>query len=148
MAEINLTQAEADALLAMEKHRADESYRDFPSAGHGVAIPLHSPDRRESFLLDIYRGRISTAKVTYQNRGRSVVTLARLDIAGPPHRNPDGQELQCPHLHLYREGFGDKWAFPVPSTFTDVADPWATLDDFQRYCNITQPPHILRALFT
>jgi len=33
MAEINLTQAEADALLAMEKHRLDDASSDFPSHG-------------------------------------------------------------------------------------------------------------------
>jgi len=50
---------------------------------------------------------------------------------------------------LYREDYGDKWAAPVPvSRFTNVADVWATLEDFMRFCNITKPPHIERGLFT
>ena len=72
-------------------------------------------DGREEFLLDIRRARIDLAKGTYQNRGREVVILARLDFGGAPHRNPDGEEIGSPHIHLYREGFGDKWAFPIPS---------------------------------
>lgn len=149
MAEFLLTQAEADALLVMEKHRADDEHRNFPGFGGAITAPLMSPDRRESFLLDVSRGRIDRAKLKYQTRSRVVVILARLDIAGPPHRNPDGEELSSPHLHLYREGYGDKWAFPVdPEAFTDVHDAWALLEDFQRYCNITQPPLIQRELFT
>lgn len=33
MAEINLTQGEADALIALEKHRADDRQWDYPDAG-------------------------------------------------------------------------------------------------------------------
>ena len=87
MAEINLTQTEADALLALVKHRVDTTAWDYPSPGEKVSIPLVSVDRRESFLLDLSRGRINLAKGTYQSRGRQVVILARLDFGGPPHRN-------------------------------------------------------------
>lgn len=148
MAETPLTQSEADALLAMEKHRADDDHRDFPSLGGGITVPLISTDKREQFLLDVSRGRIDLAKLKYQNRSRVVVILARLDVGGPPHRNPDGAELPCPHLHLYREGYADKWAFPVTADFTDLTDAWALLEDFQRYCNITEPPLIQKVLFT
>lgn len=43
MAETNLTQDEADALLAMEKHRVNEDVSDFPSDGESVVLPLQSP---------------------------------------------------------------------------------------------------------
>ena len=34
-----------------------------------------------------------------------------------------------PHLHLYREGFSNKWAFPVPlDRFQNLGDPWLTLE--------------------
>lgn len=149
MADANLTQAEADALTAMEKRRSDETEWQYPDLGGYVTIPLVSMDRRESFLLDLRRGRIDLTKGTYQNRGRQVVVLARLDFGGAPHRNPDGEEIRSPHLHLYREGFGDKWAVPVPcDRFPDPHDSWQTLQDFMRYCNIVEPPMIRRGLFT
>ena len=148
MAETNLTQAEADALIAMEKHRANEERHDFPMGGQSLILPLQSADKREQFLLDLSRGRIDLAKVKMQNRARLVVVLVRLDLGGAPHRNPDGQEVPCPHLHLYREGYGDKWAVPVPpDRFPDPSDLWATLANFMAYCNISQPPHIERGLF-
>ena len=84
-----------------------------------------------------------------QNRGRQVVVLVRLDLGGAPHRNPDDVEVPAPHLHVYREGYGDKWAMAVPrDRFRDLADVWTALEDFLRFCNVTQPPHIERGLFT
>jgi hypothetical protein len=144
-----LTQAEADALLALEKHRVDDERWRLPDLGGGISVPLASPDGAEAFHLDIARGRINLAKGTYQSRARATVILARLDFGGAPHRNPDDQEIAAPHLHLYREGYGDKWAVPVPvDRFPSTADSWQTLMDFPRYCNVTRPPHFERGLFT
>ena len=152
MAEVSLThltQADADALFAMEKFRTDTEGRDYPYGGGRISVPLLSIDRTERFVLDIYRSRIDLAKGTYQNRGRQVVVLARLDFGGRPHWNPDQASVGSPHLHRYREGYGDKWAFPVPSTrFADVNDAWQMLQDFIVYCNIIDPPIIRRGLFT
>ena len=55
MANIDITQAEADALIEMEKHRVDDKNWLFPAAGERVAIPLMSPDKRENFMLDVTR---------------------------------------------------------------------------------------------
>jgi hypothetical protein len=149
MPEVNLTQAEADALIAMEKHRADEQDYEYPGLGGSIVVPLVSPDKRESFLLDVSRGRIDLTKGTYQNRARQIVVLVRLDFGGPPHRNPDDAEIGSPHLHLYREGFGDKWAVLVPSDkFPNLTDLWLTLADFMRFCNVTIAPDIRRGLFS
>lgn len=149
MADMNLTEAEAAALLAMEKHRVNDDRHVFPVGGQGLSVPLQSPDRREQFLLDLHRGRIDLVKVKMQNRARQVVVLVRLDLGGAPHRNPDGTEIGAPHLHVYHEGYGHKWAYPVPAEhFRDVSDVWTTLGDFLRYCNITQAPLIDRELFT
>jgi extradiol dioxygenase family protein len=133
----------------MEKHRSTEEHILFPMGGQSLALPLQSIDKREHFILDLSRGRIDLRKVKMQTRGRQVVVLVRLDLGGAPHRNPDDVEIPVPHLHVYREGYGDRWAVPIPAErFRDLGDAWVTLDDFQRFCNITQPPHIERGLFT
>jgi len=149
MAEVNITQAEADALLAMEKESVSDDRHDFPVGGVSLTIPLRSQDKREQFLLDISRGRIELKKGKFQNRARQVVVLLRLDFGGAPHCNPDGKVVACPHLHTYREGFGDKWAAQLPAEkFGDKRDTWRLLGDFMRLCNITKPPIIERGLFT
>jgi hypothetical protein len=97
MAEINLAQDEADKLMAMEKRAAGEKDRLFPPAGGRIMIPLTSLDKREHFMLDVIRSQINLTMATYQNRVRVVITLLRLDLGGRPHRNPDGEEIPCPH---------------------------------------------------
>lgn len=143
---IDLTQAEADILLAMEKHRLNDDRHPFGSVR--LEIPLASADQREYFLLDIGRGRINLLRGKYQTRAKQTVVLARIDFGGAPHRNPDGVEVASPHLHLFREGFGDKWAQPLPSgAFSNADDPWTLMEDFLRFCNVTQPPEFDRELF-
>lgn len=104
-----LTQAEADALIGMPKRFADRAPIDFPGPGEKVSFDIISTDMRVRFLTDVNRGRIRLTQCTYQERYRSVEILLRLDLDGPPHENPDGNILPCPHLHVYREGYGDRW---------------------------------------
>lgn len=148
MPDINLTQSEADALIAIEKHRINNDIHQYPALGGAVVIPLVSIDKRENFSLDVSRGRIDLLKGKYQARARQVVVLVRLDFGGAPHRNPDDTEIASPHLHVYREGYGTKWAMPVPrNRFQNINDVWQTLEDFMKFCNITEPPIIERGLF-
>ena len=148
MADIDLTQSEADGLIAMEKERVNDDLLYFPEPGARLNVPLRSLDRRESFLLDVTRSRISLTKATFQARARQVIVLLRLDMNGGPHRNPDGAEIECPHLHIYREGFGDKWAFELPSDLTSGdQNLYAFLTRFMTYCRIVVPPDIEEGLF-
>ena len=149
MATTDLLQADADALISLAKIKANDDHYDYPGTGGSVVVPLTSQDRREDFLLDIYRGRIDLLKGTYQSRARQVIVLVRIDFGGAPHRNPDGIDVPCPHLHLYREGFGDKWAVPLPADkFPNIGDLWQTLEDFMQFCNVVDRPVIVRGLFT
>lgn len=151
MAEIDISQAEADALIAVEKQPAANERWLFPEPGGRLAIPLTSADKRENFILDITRSQIKLTKATYQNRARLAVILMRLDLDGPPHRNPgpDYQEIPCPHLHIYREGFGVKWAIPAPiDRYPNTQDLFSTFEAFMQHCNVTKPPQIDRGLFS
>jgi hypothetical protein len=148
--DIGITQKEADVLIAMEKHDANPSQVwDFPSTGGSISVPLVSADKREPFLLDVTSGRIDLKKGTYQNRARKVIILVRLDFGGQPHRNPDGVEISSPHLHRFRENYGDKWAEPLPQELAEyISDRWELLNKFMEFCNITRKPYISKELFT
>lgn len=149
MSRDTLSQAEADLLLALEKEAVEEKAYEYPDLGGAIRVPLQSLDGREQFSLDVSRSEINLSKGTCQNRGRVTVVLARLDFGGPPHRNPDDEEIPCPHLHVYREGYGDKWAVKVPAgVFSDLTDPWKSLHDFMRFCNVTKAPTFRQGLFT
>ena len=147
MASIDLSQSEANRLLEMEKVAASDDTHDFPTPGVKVETVLESRDGREQFLFTMDRGRIKTAKVKYQTRARTVVVLARLELNGAPHRNPDGAKIEGPHIHLYQEGYGAKWAYPLPPEhFTDPRDAWQTLQEFFTYCRIVEPPTVERGV--
>jgi hypothetical protein len=135
-----LTQTEANTLIAMEKTFVHPATISMP-AGTDQTHELISPDKRERFLLDLWRGMFRLSKFKYQTRGRKVIVLVRLDIDGAPHTNPDGTKLNGTHIHLYRQGFEDKWASPLdPGQFANPADIERTLGDFCRYCNIQDVP--------
>jgi hypothetical protein len=145
---IDLSQADADALIAMPKRTADDRQYDFPGPGERLVLPLTSLDKREDFLLDITRMQINVAKVNYQGRARQVVVLMRLDLGGSPHRNPDGEIVPCPHLHIYREGYADKWAFSLPAgKFGNLSNLFETLQEFMAECNIVEAPKMQVGLF-
>jgi hypothetical protein len=143
---VDLDQAEADNLLAVRKFFTSDAAIALPAPGVPDLHKLHSDDPRENFLLDVQHASIALLKATYQLRARSVVVLARLDF-GRYHTNPDGAPVGDPHLHVYRDGYQDQWAFEPDSTrFGNLPDLVASLNDFMLYCNIVDPPEVLRRL--
>jgi hypothetical protein len=141
-----LTQAEADGLLAMRKTFIQLRVISL-APGSDETHDLVGGDGKEQFLLDLARGSIRLSKLKFQTRAKKIVVLARLDVDGAPHTNPDGTPLGRTHIHLYREGYEDRWAFPVRSdAFSDLADPGKVLDDFLRYCNVDGRPSLQGSL--
>ncbi|MBI5695720.1 MAG: hypothetical protein HZC51_08285 [Nitrospirae bacterium] len=151
-----LSQDEADFLLALNKKaQNDNDVFDFPNLGASLVFPVVSLDERESFLVDVNRSRMILSKCTFMGRYHSNIVLARLDISGPPHTNPNvaqppadfsgfnGHQIPCPHLHLFVEGYDDKWAMPAPAdTFNNTDNLHNTLDNFLSFFNVTEPPVI------
>jgi hypothetical protein len=143
-----LSQQEADALLVMSKHRVSDEAYEYPGLSGSIVIPLRSDDRREEFLLDIHRSRVDVAKGTYGNRARVSIVLASLHFGYRPHTNPDGVEISSPHMHVYREGYGIKFAYSLdPTLFPNPDDRWQLLHDFMRFVHITTAPEIVRGFF-
>ncbi len=148
MSEPILTQTEADALIQADKHADDTKVVIYPAPGGKLCVQLHSSDNRERFHLDVTRSRIALIKVNHNLRVRTSIPLVRLDINGPPHTNPDGSKVGRSHVHLYREGFGDSWAFEIdPNVFTDVNDRQQALRDFISFCRIQTFPPVDLSLF-
>src|SRR5260370_38109312 len=107
-----LTQGEADKLIAIRKLWVSPETISLPP-GSDLTYELVSDDKQEQFLLDLWRGTLRLSKLKFQNRARQVVILVRLDVDGAPHTNPDGQRLGGTHIHIYREGYDDRWAYTL-----------------------------------
>ena len=135
-----LTQPEADILIQMKKSFVKRGIISI-TPGTDQTHDLISADKRERFLLDLWRGTLRLSKLKFQTRGHKVIVLARLDIDGAPHTNPDGEILDGTHLHIYREGYEDKWAEPLSNDdFISPSNIRQIYEDFCRYCNIETLP--------
>jgi hypothetical protein len=151
-----LTQTESDYLKNLQKRKKTNERLSFPPAGKFLIIPIISLDELENFLIDIHRGRRNFAKCTYQERCRESIVLVRVDINGSQHPNPEattvplqilepynGKIIDCPHMHLYIEGFSDRWAIPIPvDKFSNTDDLIKSLTDFLNYCNVVDKPSV------
>lgn len=128
-----LTDEQAQAFIDMLKHIIDEPM-DFDFTKR--VINIKDSDGREEYLLDIVPNRFRPSKVSATLRMRKNVLLVRLDVDGPPHRNPDDTEIPCPHLHVYKQGYDLKWAYPLPPVFGDCVSLMDYLDSFCQHCHI------------
>jgi len=90
-----------------------------------------------------------------QLRANTTIRSARLDVNGP-HTNPNvdyhvspddpfyGIHDGCigkmfrdePHVHIYREGFEDRWAYPIADIFDDTGGIDRTFYEFMNFCAI------------
>ena len=144
---MEISQLEIKNLLKTKKYCFETKAYAFPQLGGKISIPLFSQNKQEEFLLDISRSRVDISKTTYQNRARKTIILLRLDIGSAPHKNPDGEEIHSPHLHIYKEGYGDKFAYPLPAEFISCKKAFDYLEVFMDYCNIVSKPNIDLGLF-
>lgn len=139
-----LTQKEVDMLLSLIKVLAENKPITFPNPGEIIHLEAFSTSSSDKFLIDVNRkGQIKISKCTYQTRYKRSTILLRVDIDGPEHTNPDGEVVPCPHIHIYREGYEDRWAYPLEQHIkTDPFDLVEVLISFLRYNNINDIPDI------
>ena len=139
-----LSQLEANQLIQMEKKFIDTTQLVLGEIPINITRELSSLDAREFFHFYITRNMMKLSKVTFQNRSRFIYILARVDFGGSPHQNPDGNRIFCPHIHIYKEGYNDKWAYPLAefSEFRDSSDFIKIFEDFTKYCHIVELPPI------
>lgn len=138
-----LAKAEADHFIQMAKHFVRPPAFITIPAGCDNTYEVAGPNDRDQFLLDVWRGRLRLTKLKFQNRVQTAIVLVRLDVDGAPHTNPDGGRLPGTHVHLFQEGYDDKWAYPIdPAIFSRLSDPAQTFHDFCAFCKIESPPPV------
>jgi hypothetical protein len=150
---MTLAQSEADMLLKMPKEFINDGPLEFSqNEPMDFDLLLQSEDRREQFILTVERGQRKRVRLKYQTRARKVITLARLELNGPAHRNPPdspyrpNERLTGPHIHLYRENFDDRIAYnlaDVPGlSIRDLGSGVGCLEDFLLFSGVNKLPAI------
>lgn len=110
-----LTQSEFDQLVHIEKIFKENSSLTLGPAPIKWTRDIISSDRKETFLLDFIRGSLEIKKYTYNKRYRQSIVLLRICSTGR-HSNPQilgGECFNGPHVHVYKEGYGDKVAYSI-----------------------------------
>lgn len=145
---MSITQNEFDFLVALEKvfdDLADPIV--LAPAPLEWTRPLTAPETKDKFLLDFRRSGFELAKYTYNKRYRQTIILVRYCNAGR-HTNPDGEKFIGPHVHLFREGFEDKFAFPISAIGIDDGDRInIVLEKLLTFCNVTARPMVTPPLY-
>lgn len=117
-----ITQKEFDHLISLEKEFKDNDQITLGSSWQKEIIAVNSKD---TFILDYAARRsvnsIEVKRFTYNKRYRTAIILLRFDSCGR-HTNPDGEILDGPHIHIYREGYADQFAFCVSKIGIDETD--------------------------
>lgn len=135
-----LTQENVDYLIKVLKTlKTKKIIIPFPSATQQETLEAQSVDaNKDEFLFYINRkGQYNLKKCTYISRYNNSYNLLRLDIDGPPHDNPDGTTVKCPHIHIYKEGYNLAWAYPLSTKITtNTKDLIQVLIDFLKYNNV------------
>lgn len=145
---MSLTQAEYDTIMSSIKHFDDIGKAiDLGPAPIQWSRKILMKNSHENLILDFYRGSIELRKFTINHRVRQSIVLFRYDEKGR-HTNPDGIYFDGPHIHLYKEGFDDKFAYPVTEIEVLPTDNMYTIfSKVLRFCNIVTYPTINLALF-
>ena len=136
--------------LLSEKKEFIQQNAVFPV--QGTILPLNGVgmSTRIDYIVDINRKYYSLKRITFHQRVFTNISLLRLDLVdSKPHRNPDGTKISGTHLHVYREGFGDTWAYELDDPalnslfpgfdFTSFKpdDHLARFNAFSNLCNFT-----------
>lgn len=115
-----------------------------PKNGECVTIALTDSSKIKFFDLDLDRRGKIELKNKLQNRYNKSIVLVRLEINSQPHMNPDGRRVGRNHIHVYKEGFGDRWAYELDKypQFIQCKYFDEYFREFCKYCNIKIQPNI------
>lgn len=143
-----MTQDEYDYLMLQEKTFEDKNtIIEISPAPIKWTKEIKCKTSNNKFLLDFYRGSFELAKFTANKRFRQTIVMLRYDNGGR-HTNPDGEVFEGPHVHLYKEGYGDKFAFPVSKIKINESDSMETrFKKILHFCNIIDCPYLEVPMF-
>lgn len=140
---MTITQIEYEFIMSQEK-----VFEDSVTPIHLGPAPINwtrqinSLVNKETYLLDFYRGSFELSKYTINKRYRQTIILLRYDNGGC-HTNPDGEKFEGAHVHFYKEGYNDKFAFPISSIGIEESDSMEKVfNKIMYFCNIKRFPSI------
>lgn len=140
-----ISNREAIQLIEMSKRPGSEVI-NCPDWETKEIYEFESAGGREKFKMDFYRGRSIQMKATHHLRARKSVGLVRVAVNTGGHKNPDGTEVGPNHIHLFRQGAGLSYAYPLSEVtenfFQTPNNLTSLIRDFLLYCNVEPRPSV------
>jgi hypothetical protein len=139
---LELTQHEADRLIAMLKRKVDDTVYEFPKTIGELVFDVVGDDIADVFIVNISRKGLNGVSCSYQGRIKKEDTLLlRFDInPNGKHKNPDGSYVSGSHFHIFSEKTKMAIAIPLLDNCSNLYEFCFTF--FLRF-NIVSPPQIL-----
>ncbi len=132
----NLTQSEAEALMAVRKIFEDTSPLMIDRPFREERKLISSANSSDTFYLNINETAIEFGKYFVNNRYFSTPLVRLCMDKDAVHENPDGQKIQGCHIHIYREGYGDKFASELRLANITGTTTIQVIGQFLVFCNI------------
>ena len=123
-----LSQEDADTLQIIEKALTNPKQVHLPPPNGTKIHAIHywrDNRRKDDMKLSTYHAQKNKKKVSYRILYNSCILLIRVDT-----------QDATPHINLYREHYGDRFAYPLPKEFKDADDIVQLFMDFLSYSNI------------
>ncbi|MDD4095302.1 MAG: hypothetical protein PHP22_03555 [Oscillospiraceae bacterium] len=129
-----MTQDEADRLMGLNKI-IDKTIQ-FPPQNKMAVYEASAIQGPEEFEVRVNRkGRLELFRCTFQESFLKKTILVRVDLdEDKPHLNPDREKIVGPHIHLYREGYDDRWAFLINDHIPQISMDSNLIDNFKHFC--------------
>lgn len=120
MGQGTITDDEARKMLEMLKSLFEDEL-NFPLPGKKLEFEAVGENKRDLFVVSIFRGNIQSAKVNIGARIKvNGVMLLELHLNPTNvHQNPDGRKITGSHWHIYTEEYGRSMAYEAEDIKSD-----------------------------
>ena len=136
-----LKQQDFERLLKLPKKFSTDDILDISIAPSNWTRKVISIESDDEFLMDFYRGSYDLSRFTINKRYKTNIVLLRFDSGGM-HKNPDEKTIKGAHIHIYKEGYGDKFAYPI-TDFGITKSNYTIKEIFimlLKFCNFVEIP--------
>jgi len=136
MDKVELTQGQADALINIRKMFLDKSplIINRPSNIQRELQSQGNPEDR--FYLNVSQKAIEFGRYSSVTRFFSVPLIRACINEDSIHENPDGEVIKGCHIHIYKEGNRDNYAYPLSKYGFSSIEMTKFLSDFLKLCAI------------
>ena len=131
-----LSQSEAEGLIAVRKVFIERTPLTVNRPFNEQRQLRSDREPYETFYLNITQTAIEFGRYSTVTRFFQIPLIRACVNPDYVHPNPDGTEVKGSHIHIYKEGFLDRFAYPLSERgFTETAMvPF--IRAFLTYCNI------------